>query len=60
MYKRQDIDLLVEAPAGAGIKDLVGLQAIFEEILGRRVDLVTYGGLKPTIDADIRAEAVLL
>lgn len=55
-----DIDLLVEAPAGAGIKDLVGLQAIFEEILGRRVDLVTYGGLKPTIDADIRAEAVLL
>jgi len=55
-----DIDLLVEPPAGAGIKELVELQAIFEEILGRPVDLVTYGGLKPTIDADIRAEAVLL
>lgn len=55
-----DIDLLVEAPVGAGIKELVELQGIFQEILGRPVDLVTYGGLKPTIDADIRAEAVLL
>ena len=36
------------------------LREIFEEILGRPVDLVTYGGLKPTIDDDIRAEAVLL
>ena len=55
-----DIDLLVEPPAGAGIKELVELQGIFKEILGRPVDLVTYGGLKPMIDADIRAEAVLL
>lgn len=36
------------------------LQGIFEEILARPVGLVTYGGLKPSIDADIRAEAVLL
>lgn len=55
-----DIDLLVEPPAGAGIKQVVGLRGIFEEILGRPVDLVTYGGLKPTIDDDIRTEAVLL
>lgn len=55
-----DIDLLVDAPAGAGIKELVELQGVFEEILGRPVDLVTYGGLKPTIDADISAAAVLL
>ena len=55
-----DIDLLVDAPAGAGIKELVELREIFEEILGRPVDLVTYGGLKPTIDADILTEAVLL
>jgi len=55
-----DIDLLVDAPATAGIKELVELRRIFEEILGRPVDLVTYGGLKPTIDADIRAEALPL
>ena len=55
-----DIDLLVEAPVGVGIKELVALREVFEEILGRSVDLVTYGGLKPAIDDDIRAEAVLL
>ena len=35
-------------------------RGILQKILGRPVDLVTYGGLKPMIDADIRAEAVLL
>ena len=55
-----DIDLLVDPPAGSGIKELVALREIFQEILGRPVDLVTYGGLKPGIDDDIRAEAVVL
>jgi predicted nucleotidyltransferase len=55
-----DIDLLVDPPEGSGIKELVALREIFREILGRPVDLVTYGGLKPGIDDDIRAEAVLL
>lgn len=55
-----DVDLLVEPPNGAGIRELVALREVFEEILGRPVDLATYGGLKPVIDADIRTEAVLL
>lgn len=55
-----DIDLLVEPPTGAGIKELVELRRVFEEILGRQVDLVTYGGLKPKVDDDIQAEAVPL
>ena len=55
-----DIDLLVEAPSGSAIKELVGLRDTFREILGRPVDLITYGGLKPAIDDDIRSEAVLL
>ncbi len=55
-----DIDLVVEAPAGSAIKDLVGLRDIFREILGRPVDLITYGGLKAVIDDDIRFEAVML
>ena len=55
-----DIDLLVEAPRGSGIKELLGLRDIFREILGRPVDLITYGGLKAVIDDDIRSEAVLL
>lgn len=55
-----DIDLLVEAPAGSAIKELVELRDTFGEILGRPVDLITYGGLKDVIDDDIRSEAVLL
>lgn len=55
-----DIDLLVEAPAGSAITELVELRDTFREILGRPVDLITYGGLKAVIDDDIRSEAVLL
>jgi len=55
-----DIDLIVDPPEGSGIKELVTLREIFQEILGRPVDLVSYGGLKPGTDDDIRAEAVLL
>jgi len=29
-------------------------------VLGRAIDLVDYGGLKPRVDDDIRREAVLL
>lgn len=57
---QSDIDLLVEAPPGSGIKEVVGLRDTFREILGRPVDLITYGGLKAVIDDDIRSEAVLL
>lgn len=55
-----DIDLIVDPPVGSGIRELVALREVFQAILGRSVDLISYGGLKPGIDDDIRAEAVLL
>lgn len=55
-----DIDLLVRQPAGTSIAGIRSLQELFESILGRGIDLVTYGGLKPGIDDDIFREAVLL
>jgi uncharacterized protein len=30
------------------------------QVLGREIDVVDYGGLKSTLDDDIRREAVLL
>lgn len=57
---KSDIDLLVKAPKGTSSFDLVRFQQVIEQVLGRRVDLVEYGGLKPGIDDDIRREAVLL
>ena len=58
--KNSDVDLLVEAPKGTTIGDLVELRETYERILGRSVDLVTYASLTPGIDDDIRREAVLL
>ena len=55
-----DIDILVQQPPGTTISGLVDLGNLFAQVLGRSVDLVTYGGLMPGIDDDIRREAVLL
>ena len=55
-----DIDLIVEAPEGTSSFGFVSFKQLLERVLGRRIDLVDYGGLKPTLDDDIRREAVLL
>lgn len=55
-----DIDLIVEAPAGTSSFDFIRFRQLIEQVLGREVDLVEYGGLKPKLDDDIRREAVPL
>lgn len=55
-----DIDFVVEPPAGASLFDLAALREAFTQILGREVDLVTYGGLDPEVDRDILRDTVLL
>ncbi len=55
-----DIDLLVEAPAGTSSSSFIRFKQLLEQVLGREIDLVAYGGLKPRRDEDIRREAVLL
>jgi len=58
--KDSDIDLLIEAPAGTSSFGFIRFKQLIEQVLGREVDLVPYGGLKAKIDDDIRREAVLL
>jgi predicted nucleotidyltransferase len=55
-----DIDLLVEAPEGTSSFDFVRFKQLIEQVLGREIDLVDYGALKPRVDDDIRREAVML
>lgn len=55
-----DIDLLVQAPNGTSTFDFIRFKRVLEQILARDVDLVSYGGLKPQLDDDIRRDAVLL
>lgn len=58
--KDSDIDLLVEAPEGTSSFGFIKFKQLIEQVLGRQIDLVDYGGLKPKLDDDMRREAVLL
>lgn len=54
-----DVDFLVEFEPGRSLFDLLHLQDDLEDLLGRAVDVVSVGGLKPR-DERIRREAVEL
>lgn len=57
-----DIDLLVsfQPEAQIGLIDFLGFQRELSEALGRKVDLVPRGGLKPLIRDEILAQAQVL
>lgn len=55
-----DIDLIVEAPPGTSSFEFIRFKQLVEQILGREVDLISYGGLTEGLDDDIRRDAVLL
>ncbi|MBI5868309.1 MAG: nucleotidyltransferase family protein [candidate division Zixibacteria bacterium] len=55
-----DVDLLVSMEKGRSYFDLVGLWYDLEELLGRKVDVVTDGGLSPYLKDRILGEAVPL
>jgi predicted nucleotidyltransferase len=55
-----DLDLLVTMEEGRTLLDLVGLWQDLEELLGRKVDVTSDGGLSPHLRERILAEAVAL
>lgn len=55
-----DIDLLVEPPADASSFEFVAFKQLIEDVLGREIDLISYGSLTPVLDDDISREAVPL
>ncbi len=55
-----DVDLLARPPQGATISGVVALRELFERVLDRTVDVVTYGGLQTGIDDDVLRDAVIL
>jgi predicted nucleotidyltransferase len=52
-----DIDLLVDFTPGSSLFDLIRLNRELEDLLGKRVDVVSRGGLKAR-DQDIIDEAI--
>ncbi|MDI6807704.1 MAG: nucleotidyltransferase family protein [Candidatus Eisenbacteria bacterium] len=58
MRENSDIDILVEIEKDISLLDFVGLKLEIEEALGRKVDLVEYGAIKPILRERILNEQV--
>ena len=55
-----DVDILVDMEDGRSFLDLVGLWQELQDLLGRRVDVISEGGISPHLRTKILAEAVPL
>ena len=54
-----DVDILVElAPDRLTFRNFMALADYLEELYGRKVDLITVGGLDPLIRQDVEGEVV--
>ena len=53
-----DVDILVEFDQPTTLAGYMGLKGLLEEILGRRVDLVTRNGLRDRLRPSIERDAV--
>lgn len=58
--KTSDIDMLVGLSKDASLLDFVGLKLELEEALGKKVDLVEYGAIKPLLKSRILGEEVAI
>ena len=58
--EKSDIDLLVNMESGRSLLDLCGLLIDLEELLGRKVDVVTEKGLRDRIRNRVLNEAIAL
>lgn len=55
-----DVDIVVDTLPATTLFDLAGLQLELQQLLGRKVDLVTAGGLPPAIREHVLSEALAL
>ena len=53
-----DIDMLVEVPRGTGLFGFIGLKHKLEDVLNKKVDLVTYNSIHPRLRDRIMDEQV--
>ena len=55
-----DIDLVADFAAGTGLFEIMALQGELEKLLGRRVDLVPFEGLRKAVRDEMARDAVAL
>ena len=54
---KSDVDFLVDVEPGRSLLDVIALEQDLEELLGRRVEVLTDGGLSPYLQERILTEA---
>lgn len=59
-HKNSDIDLLVKFAAGKTLLDLIGLKLKLENILGKKVDIITYNSIHPLLKKHILKEQKII
>ncbi|MDH5795745.1 MAG: nucleotidyltransferase family protein [Candidatus Bathyarchaeota archaeon] len=60
MKEGSDIDILVEFEGEKSLLDLAGLKIELEELLGRKVDVLTYNSLHPLLKDKILNEQKII
>ncbi len=60
MKEDSDIDILVEIEKNISLLDFIGIKLELEDGLGRKVDLVEYCAIKPSIRDKILKEQVVI
>lgn len=58
--KDSDVDFLVELEPGRSLLDVIAIKQDLEELLQRKVDVVTEGAVSPYIRSDILSQAISL
>lgn len=60
LNKKSDIDFLIKLPKKKSLLDLVELKFDLEDKLGRKIDIVSYGGINPLLkDAILKEHKVI-
>jgi len=59
-HPESDIDLLIDVERGRSLLDVIGFEQELGQLLGRRVDVLTVGGLSPYLQQRILDEAAAL
>ena len=60
MREYSDIDILVEFKGEKSLLDLAGLKIELEELLGKKVDVLTYNSLHPILKHKILSEQEII
>ena len=59
-HAESDVDFLVDVEPGRTLLDVIALEQDLQQLLGRKVEVLTEGGLSPYLQQRILAEAATL